>query len=88
MGPRFKMFLIYVLFLSILFVIANAGCSFDSPCPTSCPNGYEPNTAHTMDGCTVYCTTEPVNGQCQEGGKGCESSCVPTVTNSTEPVKI
>ena len=41
-----------------------------------------------MDGCTVYCTTEPVNGQCQEGGKGCESSCYPTVTNSTEPVKI
>lgn len=73
--------------------MAYAGCSFDSPCPTSCPNGYVPGTAHTMDGCTVYCMAEPVNGQCQEGGSGCESSCYTTVTkgvtkNATEPMKI
>ena len=48
-------------------------------CPTSCPNGYEPSKAYTMDGCTVSCTTEPVNGQCQEGGKGCESCSMCTL---------
>ena len=64
--------LVQILSLIMLNVsYINAECTINTPCPTSCPNGYAPGTAHTMDGCTVYCTNEPVNEQCQEGGSGC-----------------
>ena len=46
---------------------------------SSFPNGYSSGSTYTKDGCTVYCTTEPVDCQCQEGGSGCESSCYFTV---------
>ena len=79
-------YLIQVLLLVLLNMSSiNANeCTINTPCPTSCSNGYTPGTAHTMDGCTVYCTTEPVDGQCQEGGSGCESSCYPTVTKDED----
>lgn len=78
--------LVQILSLIMLNVsYINAECTINTPCPTSCPNGYAPGTAHTMDGCTVYCTNEPVNEQCQEGGSGCESSCYPTLVKSEDP---
>ncbi len=48
-------------------------CS-SSACPTSCPPGYGGNS-WVSNGCTVYCTDQPTNGQCLSGGSGCTSSC-------------
>eukprot|EP01040_Poterioochromonas_malhamensis_P006612 gene6610-7120_t len=50
----------------------SSDCS--SNCPTSCPAGYG-GTAWTLQGCIVYCTDQPTNGQCAPGGSGCTSSC-------------
>lgn len=46
-----------------------------SVCPTSCPYGYSKKYVSTYTGCTVYCTSEPVYGQCVPGGSSCTSSC-------------
>jgi hypothetical protein len=52
-----------------------------TPCPTSCLHGYTPTDNWFINGCWVYCTTEPVGNQCDPGGSGCTSSCnsAPTV---------
>eukprot|EP01040_Poterioochromonas_malhamensis_P016291 gene16291-18457_t len=50
----------------------SSDCS--SNCPTSCPAGYG-GTYWALQGCIVYCTDQPTNGQCAPGGSGCTSSC-------------
>jgi hypothetical protein len=47
-----------------------------SPCPTSCAVGHTAAFINEDSGCVVYCVDAPANGQCQEGGSGCTSSCV------------
>jgi hypothetical protein len=44
-------------------------------CPTSCPYGYSKKYVNAYTGCTVYCMSEPVDGQCVFGGSSCTSSC-------------
>lgn len=46
-----------------------------SVCPTFCAYGYSKKYVNAYTGCTVYCTSEPVYGQCVPGGSSCTSSC-------------
>jgi hypothetical protein len=52
--------------------ILSLSCS-DSSCPTNYPYGY--SGGYTLNGCNVYCKSQPLNGQCLPGGSGCDSSC-------------
>lgn len=52
--------------------LVNLSCS-DSPCPTDCPYGY--SGGYESSSCTVYCKSQPTDGQCLPGGSGCDSSC-------------
>jgi hypothetical protein len=58
-----------------------------SPCPTSCAYGFSKGTAWTLNGCTVYCQDQPMNGQCAVGGSGCTSSCAPAPTLASSWMK-